>query len=301
MRYRRNNFFSIIFIFLLLAPAGLAVAKYKTKVFETRVPVRRGPCRMVLINPAGLVKLTAKDLNVVQVKVQKMSETRDPDQIQIVAEPGPPIHLEARMPVADRPVIQDMPYVAHWEVAYPARCAVELRYKVGGVQLTGARARVTVEGINGNIYMDKVQGDIDIKILNGSIRVDHTRGTLVMENIGGNIDITGHRGCLQVRSTNARIRATLVEVPASCLVRVATVNHHVELYLPVGESAKVDLQTVLGRIMSEFAMEIERQEARWEKRLIGRIGATGGNTDYGLVVRTVNGNIVLNRNLEATP
>lgn len=141
---------------------------------------------------------------------------------------------------------------------------VEVAYEL----LLPGKTAVEVETVNGRISAEKRAGAIELNTVNGSVRVD------------------AHDAPLHINTVNGSVEAIFVgEVKETSL---ETVNGSVTVVCGKDSSFRYDLQTVNGRIESQFA-EVRVERSWGPKEARGEIN--GGRNR--LAVETVNGEVRL--------
>jgi DUF4097 and DUF4098 domain-containing protein YvlB len=113
--------------------------------------------------------------------------------------------------------------------------------------------------------------DVRVRTVNGSVTVD-ARGAPV-----------------QVESVNGAVRARLADLPSDGATELRTVNGSVTALLPDAVDAEVALETVNGRVTSDWPLTDGDPASR--RALRGTLGAGGPR----LALRTVNGSARLVR------
>lgn len=141
---------------------------------------------------------------------------------------------------------------------------VEVTYEL----LLPGKTAVEVETVNGRISAERRGGAIELNTVNGSVRVE------------------AHDGPLHINTVNGSVEASFLgEVKETSL---ETVNGSVTVMCGRDSSFRYDLQTVNGRIESQFA-EVRVAKSWGPKEARGEIN--GGRNR--LAVETVNGEVRL--------
>jgi hypothetical protein len=131
--------------------------------------------------------------------------------------------------------------------------------------------RLDASTVNGGVVVADADADVRVRTVNGSVTVD-ARGAPV-----------------QVESVNGAVRARLAELPSEGTTELRTVNGSVTALLPDAVDAEVALETVNGRVSSDWPLTGGDPASR--RALRGTLGAGGAR----LALRTVNGSARLVR------
>jgi hypothetical protein len=142
--------------------------------------------------------------------------------------------------------------------------AAEVSYEL----LLPSAITVEAETVNGRISAEKRIGELTLSTVNGSVRVDGQAGPLHVNTVNGSVEV----------SFEGAIRPAKLE----------TVNGSVTVSCAKDSSISYDLQTVNGRIHSEFAdLDVKGKWGPKEAR-----GEINGGRER-LAVETVNGEVKL--------
>lgn len=101
---------------------------------------------------------------------------------------------------------------------------------------------VTVNTLNGDITLDKVEGALTLSTVHGDITAHGTRGVVSITAVDGEIRVTGARGPLQLNSVNGGVQVQ----DAEAAVSAETVND--DIVLSGIRSADVAASTVNGDV-----------------------------------------------------
>jgi hypothetical protein len=146
-----------------------------------------------------------------------------------------------------------------WSVSYevfvPQNTDLTLTTRNGGVNVSDVRGQLKVEGVNGGVHLKRVSGEISGRTVNGGIDVE----------LAGN-------------PMDAR------------QMELTTTNGGVTVTMPPNYSARVQTETNMGRVQSDFPMPPQSGEMR-ARRMDFAIGAGGPP----IHIVTSNGGIRLKR------
>ena len=147
---------------------------------------------------------------------------------------------------------------AWWSVSYeifvPQSTDLTLKTHNGGVSVSDVRGQLHVEGVNGGVHLKRVAGDISGRTVNGGIEV---------ELAGSGADARN--------------------------VELTTTNGGVTVAMPANYSARVQTETGMGRVQSDFPLPTTADSR--SRRMDFTIGAGGPP----IHITTGNGSIRLKR------
>ncbi len=127
---------------------------------------------------------------------------------------------------------------------------------------------VEISNVNGDVFIDGLQGDAHIDLVNGKIRVREFIGSLIAGTTNGPVDVQ-------------------MQLPENGVCRLATVNGEIDLTIPKATSARFDAALVAGKI-SLLNLSLTNQTST-RNSLSGTLAEGKGQ----ISLQTVNGNILL--------
>lgn len=146
----------------------------------------------------------------------------------------------------------------------------------GPVRVTGeVRQRVEVEAMSGPVELLGRVGDVEISALSGNVRVANATGRVEVEAVSGNVSVNGGR----LRGNVTTVAGNIVV--AGSLAGPFSIESHggdVELRLPSGAEAEVEVSTFNGRFRSDFSGG--RESGRERRVSIGRGGPAVSITTF---------------------
>jgi len=265
--------------------------KYREEVWKKKFTIVQEECRLYLEDPAGVLQIWGEDRSDVALEVQKLSDKGNPERITVSIENKmEETKIKIEMPGADRPVIQDMPYLANVRMHVPKNCELQVRSKVFVLEVNQLKGHLLLNGINGNVTVNQVHGKVQIHIKNGQVTLQNVVGQTTIENVGGDIKVFNLNGCSHITSINGNIWIDFKDFPSKCRMQTQTINGNIEISLPV-KGVHLDLKTILGLIRIAIDVRVIRQVKGWEKRLIANAGKMPFSSR--IVARTMNGNITI--------
>ncbi len=247
-------------LFLLLLAAAVPATAAEDR-FEKAYELS-GVTKIRVQNVNGPVHIATWDKD--YLKVVAVKKVRDGNADQILRETeirvtknGPTIEIETILPKRGR-VLGLFNFTLH------GRNAAEVSYDL----LLPTGVSVDAETVNGRITAEKRTGALCLSTVNGAVRVE------------------GHDAPLRVNTVNGSVDAAFAgDVRAS---ELETVNGSVTVSCSKASSIRYDLQTVNGRIHSEFRDLVV--EGKWGPKEAK--GELNGGREH-LAVETVNGEVRL--------
>lgn len=173
-------------------------------------------------------------------------------------------------------------------IMVPRECPVRLNLVTANAVVTGLSGRVSVKTASGDVTLDGVTGSIDANTATGGIEAQRLSGSVSFNSVSGDLALA--RGAVErltAHSLSGKI-TTDVDLRDGGSVRVSTVSGEVTIRLPESVSAKVNLNSVGGRVDSAFN-GLGRQDRPMTKSLSGTLGGGGAS----LSVNSVSGAITL--------
>lgn len=164
------------------------------------------------------------------------------------------------------------------------------RVKVTSEISVPAGIRVEADLVDGSIRGDNLQADMDLEVVDGDIRLDGLKGSVRAVSVDGEIRVSGDIKSLDLKAVDGDIRINLS--PPSIMAggwRIRTTDGDVDIILPEGFAAEMEIQAGDGRIHTDWPLTNAKRLTR--KTLNGKIG-TGGQV-FG--VRTVDGQVTLRK------
>jgi len=145
-----------------------------------------------------------------------------------------------------------------WSVSYevfvPQVTDLTLKTNNGGVNISDVRGQLHFEGLNGGVHLKRVAGDINGRTVNGGIDVELAAGAEARQ--------------MELNTTNGGVTVTM----------------------PANYSARVQTETGMGRVQSDFPLPTASGDSR-PRRMDFSIGAGGPP----IHITTSNGSIRLKR------
>jgi putative adhesin len=175
-----------------------------------------------------------------------------------------------------------------WTVDYDVQVPPSTNLTVaainGEVAIRDLSGNVSVEAVNGEIAISDVSGDVFAKAVNGEIEISRVSGDLSAETVNGSVELEGVSGSVKGTAVNGSIEVSLAgERLAEEGVALKTVNGSVDLRMPRGVAAQLELETVTGGMDVDFPITISgKLDSRRISTTLGgggppvRVETTGG-------------------------
>jgi len=251
--------FALLLLALLAPPAAAFDDEASQERFEKAFELD-GIEKVRIQNVNGPVRLLAWDKTYLRVtatkkaKGSRKAETLKETEIR-VSKRGSQIDVETILPKRGR---------LFGLFEFGGERGAEVSYEI----LLPPAMAVDVETVNGRITSEKRSGPISLNTVNGSVRVESQNGPLRVNTVNGSVEV-GFSGLIK---------------PAN----LETVNGSVTVSCAKDSSIHYELQTVNGRIESEFAdLSVKGKWGPKEAR-----GEINGGRER-LAVETVNGEVRL--------
>lgn len=186
-----------------------------------------------------------------RAKGSRAEETLEETQIRVTKQ-GPAIDVETVLPQQGR---------SFGFFGWGHRAGAVVSYELS----LPAGLEVDVETVNGRVTAERRRGALTLNTVNGAVRVEAQGGPLRVNTVNGSVEV----------SFEGPLQATDLE----------TVNGSVTVTCPADSSFRFDLQTVNGKIRSDFPMTVEGNWGPKEAR------GTVSDGKARLAVETVNGEV----------
>lgn len=158
-------------------------------------------------------------------------------RLSVTVESGNPVDLRARVGSCD--VLADYP-LASLQVEAASG-------EVGAQRVVG---EVRVRAASGAVRLGAVEGDLRVTVVSGDVRVDEAAGDVDITTASGDIEVGGITG------GEARFRSASGDVRIGSFERgdlaAKTLSGDVAVAIPPGRTLEVDLDSLSGRVRTEF-------------------------------------------------
>jgi DUF4097 and DUF4098 domain-containing protein YvlB len=175
-------------------------------------------------------------------------------------------------------------WTVDYDVQVPRDTALTVAAVNGEVTIRELSGDVSAEAVNGEIAISDVGGDVSAKAVNGEIAINRVSGDIFAEVVNGDVELEGVSGSVDGHAVNGSIEVTVVgDRLAGEGITLVTVNGPVELRIPEGFSARLELETVSGGMDVDFPITISGKLGRSISTTLGgggplvRLETTGGS------------------------
>lgn len=155
---------------------------------------------------------------------------------------------------------------------------ITINGRVGGADLAWGSADASVQHVDGDLRLRYGNGTAKADRVTGSVELRSGSGSAKFGEVDGELTVGCGSGDVEVRVAHGRVRsrcgsgsAVLREVHGD--VDVASGSGGVEIGLPAGVSAELDLHTGSGRVTSELPIEDKPRFAKGGISLRARTGS----------------------------
>lgn len=175
-------------------------------------------------------------------------------------------------------------------ITVPKDCPTQLGVVSASAVVSGISAKTSVKSVSGNITLDGVTGTVDANTISGDIEAQGIDGEIGFNSVSGDLTLAdGSVDRLDAKTVSGRITAD-IDLDHGGGLRVATVSGPVAIRLPAQTSARIDLRSTTGRVLSEFG-GLDSSRAPGSNTLSGTLGA--GREGGQLAVTTISGQVTL--------
>ena len=166
-------------------------------------------------------------------------------------------------------------------VRMPKDADLQLQTTNGDIDVAAVDGRISIHTRNGRVNAQQLSGTIDIGSSNGAISVNALKGAVTVRTTNGPITADGLDGKCEVATTNGEVRVEgrfesldVTSTNGSIFARaepgsrmlsgwsILTTNGGVDLAIPGGLSANLDVNTHNGRIRLDVPVTLLGEEGR---------------------------------------
>ncbi len=230
------------------------------------------------------------------VAVLATSETPSLDITKIAGNPLSVTHADGVLTISYEDLTWDgllewlrpRNHSAEMTVTVPRDCPAQVGVIAATAIVSGITARTSVKSVSGAITLDGVAGGIDARTVAGDVEAQDLSGQVTFNSVSGDLTLAGGSvDRLDAKTFTGSVTAD-VALSRTGAMRVATVSSDVALRLPAASSARVDLRSTSGRVLSEFdCLRAARNPALHS--VSGTLGAGSGR----ISVTTLSGRVTL--------
>ena len=175
-------------------------------------------------------------------------------------------------------------------ITVPAGCPIRLGVVSASALVSGLTSGASVKGVSGDITLDGLAGDVLANTVSGELLARDLDGTVTFASVSGALTLAdGTIGAMTAESVSGQVTADITLGPKGG-AQVSTVSGEVTLRLPADADARVRLNSMSGRVRSEFD-SLQLKKTPGQRSASGNVGAGAGQ----VAVTTVSGPITLLR------
>ena len=222
-------------------------------------------------NVSGDVKVTGYDGEGIVVAGYK--EGRDRDLVKVEDRSG-----GNRVDVRVRyPEQCDCNASIRFEVKVPRGTSYnfdEISSVSGSVEVTGVTGKLQAKSVSGDVTVRGVTGPVNATAVSGSVRVEEVLGLA------------------SAKSTSGDVEVAIARLEGSEGMEFSSISGNVQVRLPAGLDADVEMSVLSGSLKTDFPLQIEERGNGPGRRARGQIGAGSRR----LRLTSTSGNVSLLRN-----
>lgn len=177
-----------------------------------------------------------------------------------------------------------------YELWVPLNATVQIKSVSGNIQIKEKNNDIKVETVSGDIELSDIWGNIEVSTISGDINIQNSEGTIMAKSVSGDIKIIETKGAVSsINTTSGDIWVELEEIDnTSSGMNFSSISGDIDLFLPESIEADIDIQTVSGKISTDFKIAVQETLGKRGK-VQGTIGAGGVRIKF----KTTSGDISL--------
>jgi DUF4097 and DUF4098 domain-containing protein YvlB len=232
---------------LCLAAAGVAGAQD----FQRSYDLEAGGT-VNIINVSGDITLKGYDGSALAVSGYK--EGRDRGEVE-VEDTGTPGHVSLR---AKYPPHCECDASVRFEVRVPRSANISFE------KIATASGNLKAEGFAGRVTLQTASGDVTVRGVSGEIRASSASGTVRVADAAGTVN---------ANSASGNVEVELTRLEGGGDMRFSSASGDVNVRLPAGIDARVDMSTASGSIETNFPIEVKNNRYGSGSRAEGQLGS----------------------------
>ncbi len=263
MRDSKKFLFVNVAILALLILVGGCSGPVVSEQFSETYQVRSGTI-IEIYNKSGNVTITGWDQPTVEITALKESHEGQEvlDKVDIM------IDIAEKMIIRTLYLEEDLPVVVSFDLKVPEDILIGI-----------------IEGLNGNIAVEKVAGNPQITTSNGTVTVSAVNGIVSARSSNGNITVTGVKSLGDLITSNGNITAELPLLHEN--LELTTSNGSISVALGAALEADLEVRTSNGTISTG---NLNLAATTQERTMLDGTMNGGG---YKISISTSNGSIEL--------
>lgn len=202
-------------------------------------------------NVSGDVNIKGYDGAAVEVAAYKEGRDRDSVEVENLSTPG---RVELR---AKYPQNCNCDASLRFEVRVPRSTRFDFH------KITTASGNVSAENVTGRVELHTASGDVLVKGVGGEVNASSASGTVRVRDAAGTVSASSASGDVDVE---------LTRVEGNGDMRFSTASGNVNVRLPAGADATVEMSTVSGSIDTNLPIEVRRDDNGAGTHARGQLG-----------------------------
>lgn len=178
------------------------------------------------------------------------------------------------------------------KVRYPERCNcnASIRFEVR-VPFNINFNYDSISSVSGNVEIDGASGEIHAKSVSGEVTIKAGSGNIDAKSVSGDVRVDQAAGTVNAKSTSGNVHVDLTRVDGTNRMEFASVSGNVEVSVPSGVGADIEMSTLSGSLQTDFPITIEEKKYGPGRSARGRVG----DGARALKMNSVSGNLHLRK------
>src|SRR6185437_13466187 len=172
---------------------------------------------------------------------------------------------------------------------------VEVDAVNGAVEVVGATDRISIQTVSGKLHAAKLRGRVKLGNTNSSIEAEDIVGELSASSVSGSVLLTGVQSSHVTAETVSGNVTFAGSIDPAGSYDFSTHSGRVQMAIPDGSSATLQLETFSGRITSAFPITLQPGEISGMSRRGKKMDFTIGKGGARITASTFSGNIIIDK------
>ena len=165
----------------------------------------------------------------------------------------------------------------------------------GAVEVIGATDRITIQTVNGRLHASKLRGRVRLGNTNSSIEAEDIVGEVSASSVSGNVSLTGVQSSHVTAETVSGHVTFAGSIDPAGSYEFSSHSGRVQMAIPDGSSATLQLETFSGRITSAFPITLQPGDISAMARRGKKMDFTIGKGGARITASTFSGNIIIDK------
>ncbi|RPI32786.1 MAG: hypothetical protein EHM70_08040 [Chloroflexota bacterium] len=229
-----------------------------------------GPARLRLSNIRGSTEVLPGEDGIISIVAIKHLDTGDAERtdIRIYQAGDGSVCVETRYDWFGWWLSFSRPCKVEYIVRVPARCDVRLSGVSNSTILGGLEGNLDLHSVSGSLSLRDLKGQVKINSVSGDVACDGTAGSLDLETVSGDATLT-HASLARVSCSTVSGDIHLQLLDAGQVekgpFRFKSVSGDVWVILPSELGVNIELNSISGRLRSNFTLDHFDKSGRWVK------------------------------------